>query len=379
MRAPSADDYLGLAHRINEAALDPTGWADVLAHLSDMSGGVKTHMFGYDIYSGRRDLKRLTYNYDPDFLASFRLHFETLNPWSPAFIAGAPGQVQTAEEMYPADALRRTEFYCDWIRPQEDIIGGAGGVLLRDRNRVYGIGGNIRARDAAETEPFWARLLTGVMPLLQQALDMNRALAGVRLGSYLVRQRIDPEESAVVVLETSGRMVSLNARAATEVEAGTLMRLLPGGRLVLCDAAADQRLEAIRNRPAGGAMPQGFYLPGDQPGARGWRCHVARLDAEAALTRVISEAHFVNPPLTVLVMVPGPESTPAERLSTRLGLTPTEAEVSLLLAEGLSTAEISAQRGTSVQTVRNQIKQALAKAGCRRQTELVRLVLSPDH
>lgn len=379
MRAPTADEYLGLAHRINEAALDPSGWGDVIAHLSDMSGGVKTHMFGYDTYLGRRDLKRLTYNYDPAFLSLYQRHFETLNPWGPAFVAGAPGQVQTAEEMFPTEALRRTEFYNDWVRPQEDIIGGAGGVLLRDRNRVYAIGGNIRARDAAETEPFWARLLSGIMPLLQQALDMNRALAGVKLGSYLLRQRIDPEESAVVVLEANGRMVSLNARAAAEVEAAALLRLDAGGRLILRDPAAEARLETMRLRPSGGSVPQGFYMPGATPGGRRWRCHLARLDAEAALARIISDAHFVNPPLTVLVMVPEAETTPVDRLGARLGLTPTEAEVALLLAEGLSPAEISARRGTAVQTVRNQIKQALAKAGCHRQAELVRRVLSMDN
>jgi DNA-binding CsgD family transcriptional regulator len=61
-------------------------------------------------------------------------------------------------------------------------------------------------------------------------------------------------------------------------------------------------------------------------------------------------------------------------LAKRLGLSLAEAEVANLIAEGRSAAEIADERGASMHTVRNQIKAALAKTSCRRQSELVALV-----
>lgn len=57
------------------------------------------------------------------------------------------------------------------------------------------------------------------------------------------------------------------------------------------------------------------------------------------------------------------------------GLTPREATVVALLAEGNSLAEIAGRLGISAGTTRHHLKHALAKTGTHRQAELVRLVL----
>nr|MDA3888570.1 LuxR C-terminal-related transcriptional regulator [Allgaiera sp.] len=73
---------------------------------------------------------------------------------------------------------------------------------------------------------------------------------------------------------------------------------------------------------------------------------------------------------------PQVQRPPRSRLGAALSLTPAEAAVALMLAEGLSPVEIADQRGTRLVTVRNQIKQAMWKADCRRQVDLVRRVLT---
>ncbi len=55
-------------------------------------------------------------------------------------------------------------------------------------------------------------------------------------------------------------------------------------------------------------------------------------------------------------------------------LTPAEARVAVQLALGKTAAEIVAETGVSITTVRSQIKAALAKTGARRQPELVRMI-----
>ena len=62
----------------------------------------------------------------------------------------------------------------------------------------------------------------------------------------------------------------------------------------------------------------------------------------------------------------------------RHALTRSEAQVIATLVRGLSTNEISAQRGASVYTVRTQIKRAMTKMGVHTQVGLVARALALD-
>jgi DNA-binding CsgD family transcriptional regulator len=64
-----------------------------------------------------------------------------------------------------------------------------------------------------------------------------------------------------------------------------------------------------------------------------------------------------------------------DRLRTLYGLTPSEASVASLIARGYSTGEAASQSGITMNTLRTHLKRALEKTGCRRQAELVALVL----
>ena len=61
--------------------------------------------------------------------------------------------------------------------------------------------------------------------------------------------------------------------------------------------------------------------------------------------------------------------------TAQLGLTPTEGRVVAKLAEGISIREIADAFGRSKNTVRWQVKSALAKTGCSREAALVRVTL----
>lgn len=63
-----------------------------------------------------------------------------------------------------------------------------------------------------------------------------------------------------------------------------------------------------------------------------------------------------------------------ERLRRLYGLTAAETEVALALASGSSPRAISAERKVTIDTVRSQVKAALAKTGARRQADLATLV-----
>jgi DNA-binding CsgD family transcriptional regulator len=57
-------------------------------------------------------------------------------------------------------------------------------------------------------------------------------------------------------------------------------------------------------------------------------------------------------------------------------LTPAEARIADLLAGGNEVGEVAVRAGITLETARFHVKRVLAKTGVRRQTELVRLMLS---
>ncbi|MFC7552039.1 helix-turn-helix transcriptional regulator [Pseudoroseomonas wenyumeiae] len=73
---------------------------------------------------------------------------------------------------------------------------------------------------------------------------------------------------------------------------------------------------------------------------------------------------------------PGQPADLAGRLSQLFGLSPSEAEVAVALAAGLSPEDIARERAVQTNTIRGQIKSAMFKTGTRRQGELIRLLLS---
>jgi DNA-binding CsgD family transcriptional regulator len=66
----------------------------------------------------------------------------------------------------------------------------------------------------------------------------------------------------------------------------------------------------------------------------------------------------------------------AETAAALLGLTEAEGEVVQLLSEGLDAGAIARVRGISIATVRTQISSVLAKAGLKRQVDVVRIALA---
>ena len=79
-----------------------------------------------------------------------------------------------------------------------------------------------------------------------------------------------------------------------------------------------------------------------------------------------------------LVTLIDPERAPAldiSRFARLQGLTEAEADVCAGMVAGLTGAAIAERRSTSLETVKCQISSVLSKAGVRRRSELIRLVV----
>jgi DNA-binding CsgD family transcriptional regulator len=187
-------------------------------------------------------------------------------------------------------------------------------------------------------------------------------------GAWAILDRIPV---GVVVVGSGGAVVQTNRAAETllarrdglRVERGRLTSGVPEHAAVL-SALVKAALET-RGSPARGGTTR-IPRAAEQ---RAYQVHVVPLAAEAVPEREPQAAVFISDPSLKM------ETTP-EILERVYGLTPAEARLAKVLLSGRSLGECAADTGTSIHTLRSQLRQLLVKTGARGQADLLRILLT---
>ena len=339
-----------------------------LGDLAEITGGgTYTHILGHDFDRGLH-LGQMTHGYDLAWGDAYFAHFHKVNPWLADADRHPIGRAIYSFEMCPDDVFEKSEFYNDWVRPNDDIIAGGSIAVARDRGQVFTVGACIRRKDREAVEGRFVEILNLLSQPLLHAWEASRQIASSTLSAMA-----GPGGAAgtlvAVVLDGEGKPRFSTPAAAAAMASGARLRITMTGRLRLADPAADLQLERVllalrAGRAAWWAGP----CAGGEITISGLPGGVA---AEGAAGLILG----AGAPCVLLALSDRAAVADAAILSRRLGLTRAEAEVALALAEGMTPAEIAEARGVSLHTVKNQIKAMASKCGVRRQVELVTLVI----
>jgi DNA-binding CsgD family transcriptional regulator len=380
----STEDLSRLTTLMFAAALDDQRWPDFMQELSVVSGDINTHMFGVDS-AGPITLDIVESGYDPEYVRSYAEYFGSINPWVTGFMAKPVGESVRSQRMCTLEELVKTEFYNDWVLPQEDIAAGGGAVLFKDESRVFVLGGNIRSKDEERLQDRWLTLVELIVPHLQQALEVARALAGRSLAAAALAQAGAEPQSAVLIINERRRIIYSNQAADTMLAKGDTVRVAPGRRVAFCNARAAAALSyAMSHSDERGSMLSSSFQTGTRGGKR-YTCRVARIDPSGQDMSPLGTFLSLSGRCTLLTLsaARSAEEDKAARLIGLHGLTQSEASVAERLAAGLTLDEIADERAVSIHTVRNQVKSAMSRLGVRRQSDLVRTVMearaAPPH
>ncbi|MFD0978602.1 hypothetical protein [Tropicimonas aquimaris] len=275
MSALEEDQFQRLVQLAGSAALDQRKWRWFLEELHRLSGGVRVQLFGHDSRVST-PLGVHEYGYDPDYFRSYEAYYGAMNPWAPVFAKAQVGKVLQSETILPLNRLEATEFYNDWVRPQEDIVGGAGTVLERTADRATMIGGNIARRDRDRLEVPFAQLLQRIVPFLQQSVEVSRMLGGLTLDNRLLREGMEPGITAIFALDLHGRVRFTNKQADQMAGTGDLVRIDATGQLRFTEA---QPMVALRRALHDHIMPEASISLPFFTGANGKRHYMCRTTA----------------------------------------------------------------------------------------------------
>ncbi len=365
---------MGLIDSINDSALDSGQWVGALTSLAYSIGA---HGFNFWVYEPKTGMiDSASGGLDPEYVAPYSEHYYQNDVWLPPFFERySAGDVMTGPELIGESAFLASEFYNDFLRPQD--IRHAFGLMIENSAGCSTYMAAFRGHGQEEYSDTERQFVQHLMPHLRRAARVRRKLAGLEYVVNALVEALDGLSAGVVLLDERGGILFANAQAQRILNNCDGLRCRTR-ELVVSDREASRRVSlAIRDaiataqgRPQMGAQTLAIPRPS---GKRPYFTTVVPVGPSTASACRIRPGE--TPAAMVFLDDPHERSGEfASGLQSLFGLTEAEAEVAEGLACGWSAAEIAEMRSVALQTVRRQIKEILGKTGTGRQAELVALI-----
>jgi DNA-binding CsgD family transcriptional regulator len=216
-------------------------------------------------------------------------------------------------------------------------------------------------------------LLRTCLPHLERALEIYARIQSSVTQQEIFAETLDRLTIGTFILDGRGDVICLNKVATNILQRSTAISLRDK-RLVLASRTENKRLAALLHEATRSSQESGTeqfidVLQIDQEGAAELKLMI-RAAPKAANYR--SDA---TPSIIIYADDSNTQKFPAERLIAQLfSLTPSEASLAILLANGFSIAEAARELGFTENTARTYVKCIFEKNGVNRQTDLVRLI-----
>jgi len=360
---------------IFSAALEEDLWPEVLDRLLHefhaLHAALLIHQGG-----GKKSKIYQTRGNDPNWQHVFEERFHECIPLLHKAMHKAKhllkhGAVSTGDRLLPYGEFIRTDFYRDFMRPQNlhhqliavlDAQAGAVSTLTLSRSKQLG---------AFKGEA--VRGLKALVPCLRKALRVNHRMAGAGQDDIVSREVLDLLPLGVLILNSKGKVLEMNRRAVALLGEHDGLGIGPKG-LKGFRSRDDSRIQGMLAealKSAGKKGQKGSILLIPRPSRK----------PPYSLIFIPAESRPEWPGRTsvgcvILVStLEGVSTVSRGILKSIYHLTEAESRFAAQLMLGLSVEESSRNLDLCVETGRTYVKRIFSKTGTRRQGELVHLLV----
>jgi DNA-binding CsgD family transcriptional regulator/PAS domain-containing protein len=364
---------LGIVSGFYDASMDWRLWPPILRQMGDAVRARCCAIASHDYETDTGRLEQLI-NIDADYVASYESRYAGRDVWlRQEEHFRSPGAVWSSQQIVPDDELVATDFYRDWLAPQ-DLLHHLFGVLDRRGSVVTYLvfGRSERAGPFNESE---IALLRDLLPKMQRGFRAGQAFRKAQNIERVAMEALDAMPMGIVLLSGSGGVVGANLAARRIIDSGEVLSITEGGlwvdwgwrKLRFRDLIPREGGTGRRNRAE--EVPA-FSVP-RSPGQKPLSILVVPVGEEGK-----TEAE--DKPVAIVFV--GDPDRPVEidpaRICQIYGLSRAEARVVALLARGYRLDQVAEALGVAYETVRKHLKQVFGKTGTARQAELVRLLVT---
>ncbi|WP_159982466.1 MULTISPECIES: helix-turn-helix transcriptional regulator [unclassified Novosphingobium] len=344
--------------QIYDALLDDEAF-DRLPDLLARMVGARSATLAWRYPDGDTDVLRHNHYFTDAHFADYCANYAAADPW--IAVAHRPQRMNRAirmDEEIDAAAVRQTSFYNDWLRAMGDDTLHCLGAATRTGNGEGIIGLHRGESDRGAFTVEESGRLAEVFPHVARMLVLRGKLAEAARQTQTAQSALDATGLAMIIVDPAGIVRSVNA----------------AGQAALFEGEPPARLR-------GGAISAGA----DLTCAIAHATHRAVPGATAIMVRRSDDSPvYVNvTPCTdpsgrraamILFRYGADHAARRDGLRQLFALTEAEADVALLLSRGEPASRIAILRGTSLQTVRTQVRTVMGKMACSRQAELTALI-----
>ncbi|MEE8289407.1 MAG: helix-turn-helix transcriptional regulator [Nitrosomonadaceae bacterium] len=268
-----------------------------------------------------------------------------------------------------------SDFYKNWLKPQG--IFYLGRVQFLDNNSQKASIAILRERVAGVWHEGDIRIINEIVPHLRRALDIHAEFTRLRMQQDALMKGLDRLVIGLILYDRNARSVYINPTAKAIMKSHPAFTF-NDDELLLRDADDNKNLHQT-------ILDTARIDPEDS-----WKQSVAigitHPDVVAPLPLLVTPMHahlmtldldYEGAKVAVFLSDPNlqqPISIP--NLVSVYGLTPSEAQVAISMANGHSIEDIANTSNHSAHTIRSQLKATFRKTGVSRQSELIKLLLT---
>jgi len=372
MMRRSGGGFDELVERIYAAALEPGRWPGVLSAIAGTVNSpgavlqVQARATGAVLFAAVGGI-------DEAALAEYARSWAAHDPRLQIGLRGRVGETLSAEEHLDLAAFRRSAIYNEFLAPLD--LGSTLGAIVHADREIFVAASAQRALRPPGFDAEEKRRFAILVPHLARAAEIGHELGAAAASRRAFTAALDRLPRGVLLVDARLAVRFAN-RYAEEVLAAADGLRTERGALV---ASRPETTAALRRLVAGAAAPAacgpasaGGYLALARPSlARPLELLVAPLTPELApmaAGRAVAALFVVDPERRL--------ELPHEALRQLYGLTPAEARLAALVAEGLGLPEVATRLGVARETAKSTLRAVFAKTGTRKQGELVRLLLT---
>ena len=356
-----------------DAAMDETLWPEALKQLTDLTGSQGASFWVLDGSEQPRLPTFATINFDPKFIEKY---LDSMVPFDPTvqYLVRHPDEPIVHDGLVITEREKDRDPYYDWQRHHSDSRFRMVGQVHPAPDVQAGIALH-RRREAGRYEPVDIERFAILHRHLERALRI-----GFRLGSLGAIQQwttdlLDRNPAAVLLLDEHKRIVYANRSAQAFYSDGDGIRLSAAGIAALRKQDND-RLQCLISQAL-----SGIALPDAAPGGA---TRVLRPSGKRPYGILVAPVSGRYPALSTLrpsvcIVITDPDDQrplPHHRLRGVFDLTEAEARLAALLANGEELRSAAARLGITYGTARARLSEIFQKTETRRQSELVRVLLT---
>jgi DNA-binding CsgD family transcriptional regulator len=373
LNAMNSDRLLGFLDELYETSLGRGSWRDAIEAFADVAGAVTGNLLFWDKKSGLLP-RHETWGISDEAMELYATHWVLEDPRS-LFLANNPDLDIYHDDQYASPKQRkRLGYFNDWehkYTPFKYLIG----MRLHKSEDMEALFATGHAKYQEDLVARVTKLYRQVSPHMVRAVEIHKMF-----GSRLVNSRVEQVvlESlgfGVVFLDQFGRECYHNRKAAEIFSRGDGVSLTLSGIKLECRSSRstfEGLVRDCRDREILESRPRGGWL--SAPCAEGTDSYLMLV----APVPELDDLHLFSSPRVIVFISDqgGQRCSLGKALSQLFGLTCGESKVCQELIAGKSTTEIAEQLKVSREAIRFHLKNIFGKTGVKRQSELIRLILT---